>query len=211
MMTWIHPVVFKVYLHRYFCNDLFHNNSNSIHVDTGESLLKRVINKIIEDNSFKVSSTTAAEVLETAESIIEWVGHGPPFPAIFQQFSDYLSKRLQTCFKSNKNLQRERELMWGQYHLIRCSTDFHNTWQKFVVNAIGVMPSPSFYQFVTYEFFKAEITKTYSSDDTRPDAVTPVNNNLTNIEENALRYVAGYVCRKLRFKLETSSNPLKAK
>ena len=41
--------------------------------------------------------------------------------------------------------------MWGHYHWLRSSSTFHESWMKFVKEAVAKTPSPAFYQRVTHE------------------------------------------------------------
>ena len=92
--------------------------------------------------------------------------------------------------------------MWGQYHSLRSSASFRGDWIEFVEAAVGRTPSPIFFQHVTHEMFKCLIKTEYPITETN----RPIGNRkLTTEEENALRYIAGYVCRKIIAKLESSS------
>jgi len=65
--------------------------------------------------------------------------------------------------------------------------------------------TPVLYQHLTDLLFKILIKHKYSVG----DATTKQPSPLTNNEANALRYVAGYVCRHLRKKIKASAHPLK--
>ena len=59
--------------------------------------------------------------------------------------------------------------------------------------------SAAFYQYVTHEVFKELIKFEYPVFSANAASLPP----LTNIEENALRYVAGYVCKKIHDRLQS--------
>ena len=40
--------------------------------------------------------------------------------------------------------------MWGYYHLLRSSSTIHESWMKFVKEAVAKTPSPALYQCVTH-------------------------------------------------------------
>ena len=161
--------------------------------------------KIIHDESFRVPSPEAATALETAQSMIAWAT--PTYPQLFCDFSLDLVTNLRSCFTSRKNCQKERELMWGNYHRLRCTPEFYIKWRDFMLTSIKCKPSPTFYQYITYEVFINEINTMYESLEGNPSTQTSL--EMTKIEENALRYVAGYVCRRTRINLETSTHPHK--
>ena len=76
--------------------------------------------------------------------------------------------------------------MWGHCHLPSTSTDLCSDWVKFVQEAAERTHITSIYQHVTHEvlvFIKANME---------------TGDYITREEETALRYVAGYICRKLR-------------
>ena len=96
--------------------------------------------------------------------------------------------------------------MWGAYHRLRTADSFVCDWS--VSGRIcAVQTFPAFYQYITHHIFKTLIKTAYpvrvSVHDESPDRT------LTSEEQNALRYVAGYVVRKLRNKFESESHPKK--
>lgn len=93
--------------------------------------------------------------------------------------------------------------MWRAYHRLRTSITFANDWKTFLNTRIGLQAHPTFYQHVTATIFK-ELMKT-EFPLPPPNAVEHPNSPLTFEERNALRYVAGHVCRKIRTELEKSS------
>lgn len=93
--------------------------------------------------------------------------------------------------------------MWGEYHKLRTSSSFKAEWQKFLDKAVKQQRSVAFYQFVTHELFKELIKMEFIVDSKKDKTLPP----LTHEEKNALRYVAGYVCRKVHDRLKQSSCP----
>ena len=41
--------------------------------------------------------------------------------------------------------------MWGHYHRLRCTPEFYIKWYDFMLKSIKCKPSPTFYQYTTYE------------------------------------------------------------
>ena len=68
-------------------------------------------------------------------------------------------------------------------------------------------PHPNLYQYVTNQAFEALIQETFQTSNVQQTSAEP----LTYGEENALRYVAGYVCHKLRKKIAASKHPMRGK
>ena len=179
-------------------NSLFHWNPV---IDPSE-LLHGAIQSILLDPGFKVPSPLAAAAHETAATLTTYCGDPLCAPDLFRSFGTKLTAALSSCFIVKQTIKQQREAMWGQYHSLRSSPSFRDDWIDFVKEAVGRTPSPIFFQHVTHEIFKRLIKAEYPITETN----TPIGNKqMTTEEENALRYVAGYVCRKITAKLESSS------
>ena len=96
--------------------------------------------------------------------------------------------------------------MWGAYHQLRTARTFVEDWDAFLSMSIRCKALPAFCQFVTHYIFKKLIKTEYALTNASPELST---RSLSHIEQNALRYVAGYVLRKVRNQLEASSHPKK--
>ena len=77
----------------------------------------------------------------------------------------------------------------------------------FLANSIGQKAFPAFFQFVTHTIFKWLMKAQYPLAD--GSATESPGRPLTYQEQNALRYVAGYVIRKLCSQYEASHHPKK--
>ena len=169
-------------------------------------LLLKAVNLVLEDRRFELPSTSATAARNIAEELILWQkdpGHANVL--VFNQFATYLSAKLKLCFvTTHKTKHLKQAKMWGEYHKLRTSAGFKAEWQKFLDKAVKQQPSVAFYQFVTHELFK-ELIKMEFTVDTEKDNKTL--SPLTHEEKNALRYVAGYVCRKVHDRLKQSSCP----
>ena len=97
--------------------------------------------------------------------------------------------------------------MWRAYHQLRTAVTFRNDWKVFLHNSISQQAHPAFYQHVTSMVFKELMKTEYPL--SPPDIAEHPDRPLTFEERNALRFVAGYVCRKVRTKLEATSLPEK--
>ena len=146
----------------------------------------------------KITSPQAVADREVASKLISFCGSSSSHhPANFCSFSTKLVTQLKACFLKKRTRKLENEVMWGKFHSLRTTTSFHSQWVEFVSQAqVGSTPSPTFYQQATLTVFKALIVARYpltSASDSHTD--------LTREEENALRYVAGYICRKVKLEL----------
>ena len=99
--------------------------------------------------------------------------------------------------------------MWGSYHRLRCSETFVHDWKTFLSAAVKMKAYPSFYQFVTHTVFRELAAIHFPVHCSESNETEHPSRPLTHEEENALRYVAGYVIRKLHERIDSSSNPRK--
>ena len=105
--------------------------------------------------------------------------------------------------------------MWGLYHLLRTSREYKQQWIAFIMQAANDKVSktanhPALYQSVTHHLMKSLIkiyhpTAAGSDACAHSSAVTPT--PLSYEEKNALRFIAGYVSRKIYKNVLESSHP----
>ena len=91
--------------------------------------------------------------------------------------------------------------MWTQFHTLRVSDEFLKKWNDFL--SLSGAVSPTLFQHVTQKIFEDFIKDEFHVD----PAPEMIRGELTEDDQSALRYVAGYVCRKLKEKLEKASLP----
>ena len=175
-------------------------------LDTFE-LFKNAIQAVMQDEGFKVPSDEAAHALETARNLTKWTSD-PTNIIPCLKFCDELCHNLQQCLPSF-SLQANREKMWGKYHQLRSSEEFHKSWKTFFKTSLGDTSSnPILYQYITTYMFK-ELIKKQSPAPSLPDSPQSTKQLLTYEEKNALYYAAGYIPRALRKQLEHSEHELK--
>ena len=93
--------------------------------------------------------------------------------------------------------------MWASYHHIRTTKMFVRCWEDFIMH-FDAPKTPTFYQYVTDEVFK-QMVKVEFAKEPEEDCEMPTT-SVNVMEENTLRYTAGYVLRKCKAKIEKSSN-----
>ena len=163
------------------------------------------VRSVLTEGRFQLPTPEAAAALKTASAVTLWC-EKPQHRQLCTQFAEGLATALKTCFQhSHSSLQLRKNKMWGLYHQLRTSVTFKREWSKFLQESVGHQASPAFFQYVTHTVFKELIRMEYPvAADTTTSGESP-KYPLSYEEENALRYVAGYVCRKLRVRLESSS------
>ena len=166
------------------------------------------VKSVLSDGRFTVASPQATASIKIASTLNELWGDQPHKHQSSTIFALYLVTQLKTCFQSKvKSLHLRRERMWGMYHQLRTSDTFRCKWKKFLESSVHVSSSPCFCQYVTNEVFKQLIKLEFPLPSVAKDIVScqPTSHPLTQMEKNALRYVAGYVCRKVRDNLKKPS------
>ena len=173
--------------------------------DYTSKLLIKSIKSVTDDEGFRVTSSEAAEAIKTAISLEIW-STDTGNTSTFADFSMRLIESLVACFNSKaKTSKLKREHMWREYHKLRTSSIFANEWQCFLESA-QLEASPTFYQYVSDELFKYLIKQRhpiYDAPGSGEECNEPI---MTHVEENALRYVIGFICRRLKEHFESSSD-----
>jgi hypothetical protein len=172
-----------------------------------EKLLK-ALQMVLNDEGFSVPSSEAARAFKAASELISWYQEEAN-KISFHKFSQWLHTNLEICFRPYQSLSKRVERMWEEYHKLRTNKIFREEWDKFLEASVGEKQLPTLYQYVTHQIFKELIQNKYAIPETGCSAktLTP----LTWEEENALRYVAGYVCRRVQESLKRSTRPDKEK
>ena len=167
-------------------------------------MLFSVLKDVLEDDSFKISSSVVKSARQTAASLLEWCDKTEN-KAIISKFMKYVTDKLSEAVKSSSTKRFNKEKIWQRYFTLRSSNEFIQKWKWFLVQA-ELPATPVLFQHSTDLLFQSIIKETYqvkNSDNPNEDI------SMTDDEKNVLHYVAGYVCRHLRKKIERSSHPFK--
>ena len=95
-------------------------------------------------------------------------------------------------------LRIDREKLWRKFHCSRNAKDFKSKWMEYLTEVDITDPTPLFYQNVSQELFETLISQKCAA---KQVISTEYIQRMTLEEENALRYVAGYVIRRVKDKL----------
>ena len=165
-------------------------------------LFSGAVQSVRDDESFSVPSPANVKAVETSFALTTWFD-SPVRQAELNRFSLVLCTRLRACFASkHTSHQLKKEKLWRSFHRLRTATTFRNDWRIFIESSVGQQAHPAFYQHVTMFIFKKMIEVEFPLPPT--DTIEHPDRPLTFEEKNALRFVAGYVCRKVRTSLERS-------
>lgn len=173
---------------------------------TINELVTKTVETLLSDDGFQIPSEEAASALATAVKLSHWLKESGS-TKLLNEFSASITSQVNSCFGSSTlSLRTRKGRMWGAFHQLRTSKEFTAQWKTFLqesVGCTGCAAGPIFSQYTTYEVFKDLVRqkfKTTTNTTRAPDC------RLTDDDQKALRYVAGYVCRN---KLESSSTPNK--
>jgi len=162
------------------------------------------LQKVLDDPTFNTKSPTAVDARRAAVHMLQWCKHTDNI-VVLQKFTEQVMRDLRGALVTPTGKGLRRDKLWESYYHIRTTEAFTNRWTVFLCKANSPCGTPVLYQHLTDLLFKALLKFTYSVADGTLKQPSP----LTNNEANALRYVAGYVCRHLRKKIEASAAPLK--
>ena len=152
---------------------------------------------IPEDDGFKVPSSDATMAIKIARGVSTFSRNNEEF---VHSFSERLLMYMDKCFTKKGSMHLKREKMWKEYHEMRISLEFKRQWETFLVKA-GEAALPAFYQFVSHEFFKQVVKCKFQFE--QKESCRSTRMSMEN--QNALRYVAGHVCRKVQHQISKSN------
>ena len=90
----------------------------------------------------------------------------------------------------------DSEKIWSDFHKIRSSQEYISKWMSYLLSN-NFTTKPVFYQHVTLELFEQLLCQKLQGQD---ESTAGSDIIISNEEENAIRYMAGYVIRKLNKK-----------
>jgi len=151
------------------------------------------ITSILTDDGFSVLTAGAERCLDLAKKFNEILKN--PTPALLS-FAEKLICQFKDILDSRRSLKREK--IWIDYHNLRCSEKFQQDWTEFSLATINLVSEPIFYQHCCQLMFESLIEKKLKAESFTNTAENEIVPRLTLDEENAVRYVAGYVVRKIR-------------
>ena len=74
----------------------------------------------------KVKSSVAEEAMKAGQQMLEWLKN-PRNAELVDAFAGSLMQQLHLCIPASKQykvVQKRRECMWTNYHLLRCSAEY---------------------------------------------------------------------------------------
>ena len=160
-------------------------------------IILSVIGGILSDESFSLPTEGNKLCLHMAETLAKCFSVGPSEQAV--EFASWLVERLDGVIiearKRGKPNELNKERLWRNFQKLTSSDDFTLKWSSFL-EQLQLSDEPLFYQILTDELFDELLRKQLAPSANQGETEECL--ELTFEEENAIRYVGGYVVRKLR-------------
>lgn len=160
-------------------------------------IILSVIGEILSDESFSLPTEGNKLCLHMAETLVKCFSVGPSEQAV--EFASWLVESLDGVIieaqKRGKPNELNKERLWRNFQKLASSDDFTLKWSSFL-EQLQLSDEPLFYQILTDEFFDQLLRKQLAPSANQGETEECL--ELTFEEENAIRYVGGYVVRKLR-------------
>ena len=166
-------------------------------------LIRGVLGGILADDSLTLPTEGNKKCLDMAKSMAQYYSSVPTEASL--EFARWLVVALNAVIvaaqKRGKPNELNQERLWRKFNLLTVSDSFIIKWQDFL-KANHLEDQPVFYQHFT-ELFDSLIQKKLraAQPDLWPDEVEIEGDTcepLSFEEENGIRYMGGYVVRKLR-------------
>ena len=176
-------------------------------VTNADEFVLSAVQQVLDD--FQVNSSVSNAARQVASTFLEWAKTADNKGKL-KEFCDEIIRNLETVFINTIKCRHtgsvvNRDKLWKNFFLLRSSTSYQNKWKDFVEPILPEISSSAlFYQRVTDVLFRLLIKSHYQIANNDEASST-----LNDLEANALRYAAGFVCRHLRNKIERSSHHFK--
>ena len=161
---------------------------------------------MLTDEAFDLPTAPAITARKNAQCVLTWCTDNR---AKMSVFAYQLMSTLKACFIGHAKVKVRKERMWEKYYQLRSTTNFSENWTTFL-NLSGATVSPTLYQHNTNIVFN-HLIKEHFTAASEPQQATTSTPTLDYNERNALRYISGYITRKLYGKLKDSKHELKDK
>ena len=158
-------------------------------------MFRYACSSILNDESFMIPSEGTELCVRMSKSLINFLSS--PTQCTLQ-FTSWLIRELKGILEKckRKNGLFNQEKLWSTFHQTTLSAGFKEKWETFLVS-VGLAKEPLFYQHITDEIFNLLIKQSIEIP-YKESQLEEYEEMLTFEEENAVRYVGGYVLRVLK-------------
>ena len=170
-------------------------------------LLENAVRHTLNDESFAIDSPLAQASKKSSELLVVRLEESKNGEKIELTLNSIVLQLCEAFQSTVKTLQSRRDKMLGHYHTM-CTTDqFVGSWEK-LCEETGIQPLPTLYQHLPHTMFK-ELIKVHFPVAEVQSSSCETSSAVRYEEANAVRYVAGYVCRAVRENIMSCNSPLK--
>ena len=157
----------------------------------------------MDDDSFKINTPAIINTRTCAEDFLNWCLTTASLCSL-DNFCKKITECLQQVILSSAKKSCNKEKLWREFYLLRCSPDFVLQWTTFL-SECQIPVRPVLYQHLTDIIFKTLLQNHFRI----VQLDTTDSSDSTSHERSALRYASGYICRHLHKKLERENHDLK--
>ena len=160
-------------------------------------MVRGVLAGVLSDESFAIQTDEVRTCVRITRELAKCF-HQPSVES--EKFASWLINALDGVIEKSKKRTGmiNQDKLWSKYHELTISEIFNVTWKQFL-GQCELDQEPMLYQHITDELFemciKDEVCLTSEEDVCSEDHMATC---LTFEEENAIRYVGGYVVRSLK-------------
>ena len=158
--------------------------------------------QLVGDEGLQLATEGNRRCLSMANTLLQLLlsNHSPDQNKLLSDFSSWLVTCMAKVVQDASASSLNREKMWTNFHCLRSSKEFCDMWEK-LLRSLQMPICPIFYQHVTANVMEhvIKLKLPVAQSSASSQSVT----SLTYEEENAIRYVGGYVVKSVRAMLKS--------
>lgn len=166
---------------------------------------------MVADDSFHLPSAEATRALHVASSLLEWASSDENLCTL-KEFGRKLISALNevvrgavVTVRGTKTLNMQ--CLWSSYNALILSTKSREQWSEFLSGSLQVPPCAILHQYIMQHLIDRLLKEQFPLK--CYDNINSSIEELSEIEENALRYVSGYIIRSAIEYIELKNHPMK--
>ena len=165
-------------------------------------VVQKAVMQLVGDESLQLATEGNRRCLTLANMLLQLLlsNHSPEQNKLLSEFSCGLVAAIAGVVDDASVSMLNREKMWTNFHCLRSSREFCNKWEKFLCS-LQMPGCPIFYQHVTANVMEHVIRLKLPATNTVSTSSQSI--SLTYEEENAIRYVGGYVIKSVKAMLKS--------
>ena len=151
---------------------------------------------ILNDEVLQTDSKGAKLCIGNAKNFIQILANPSPSDKRFtEEIVAILNKPIDDALGCGKV---DSEKMWSGFHKLWSSEEYSTKWRSYLSSNNSLVTKSLFYQHVTIELFEQLLCDKLQ--DNNESTNSSIDVSISHEEENAIRYMGGYVIRKLNKK-----------